>query len=254
MLKQMKRMALWALRLLRLNRIAGRLYYRYLHGFASAEQELPRVLDKCLEIAKSTGVLRGADYCEFGVFKGYALFHAQAEARRLGLSSTRFFGFDSFEGLPSMADGDIVEGGSQPFYEGQYSCSLENVRAELDKRGVDWSKTHLIKGYFVDSLNSPEVAGLGIDKVGVALVDCDIYSSTVDVLDFLESRLVDGAIVIMDDWKSYGERCDAGQPRALREFLENSGRWSCKELLDYGNYGRVFSFHLTQNARHDNAV
>lgn len=140
-------------------------------------------------------------------------------------------------------DGDKSVNKHQPFYEGQYSCSLEYVTGELDKRGVDWNKAFLIKGYFGDSLRSQRVQDLSIEKISIALVDCDLYSSTVDVFEFLEERLVDNAIVLMDDWKSYGGSADQGQPKAMVEFLNRASVWSTKELFDYAPYGRVFSLH-----------
>lgn len=239
----MKSAFLSLLRFLRLNRIAGKIYYSTVHGFAPAGTDLPNAVERSFETAKSNGLLGQSDYCEFGVYKGYTFLHAQKVAEKLGVSDMRFIGFDSFEGLPEPEDQDIVTDSHQPFYKGQYAASLEYVRSQLDRRGVDWSKSFLVPGYFDVSLESETVKDLNIERIAVALVDCDLYSSTVDVLAFLDTRLMDGAIVIMDDWKSYGESDNRGQPRALNELLERSPKWRCEHLFDYGDYGRVFSFH-----------
>lgn len=231
------------LRFLRLNRIAGKIYYRTVHGFAPAGSDLPAAVERSLEIARDSGVLDQGDYCEFGVYKGYTFLHAQKTAAKIGATGMRFIGFDSFEGLPELEGKDIIDGSSQPFYKGQYAATLDYVRSELDRRGVDWSRSFLVPGYFKDSFASESVRELQITSVAIALIDCDLYSSTVDVLEFLDSRLVDGGVVIMDDWKSYGDTSDSGQPLALKEFLARAPHWRCEMQFDYGDYGRVFTFH-----------
>ena len=239
----MKSAILSLLRFFHLNQIAGKIYYRTVHGFAPAGSDLPDAVERSFEVAKSNGLLQQSDYCEFGIYKGYTFLHAQKVAQKLGVSDMRFIGFDSFEGLPEPEGQDIVTDSHQPFYKGQYAASLEYVRSQLDRRGVDWDQSFLIPGYFDESFKSETVKELNIERVAIALVDCDLYSSTVDVLTFLDARLMDGAVVIMDDWKSYGDSDDRGQPLALNELLERSPKWRCEHLFDYGNYGRVFSFH-----------
>jgi len=231
------------LRFLRLNRIAGKIYYNTIHGFAPAGSDLPKAVEKSFEIARSNGVLGKGDYCEFGVYKGFTFLHAQKVAEKSGASQMRFIGFDSFEGLPELDDQDIVDDSHQPFYKGQYSASFDYVKNQLDRRGIDWTRSFLVPGYFNESFESDRVRDLNIKRIAIALVDCDIYSSTVDVLAFIDTRLLDGAVVIMDDWKSYGGGDDQGQPLALKEFLEARPHWRCDHEFDYGDYGRVFTFH-----------
>jgi O-methyltransferase len=238
----MKKPIITVLRALRLNRLAGKLYYRTFHGFSPAGRELPDAVAKSLVHAKTSGILDAGDYCEFGIFKGYTLLHAQKTADDLDADRMHFYGFDSFEGLPAPSGADLVDEGHQPFYEGQYAASMGYVKRHLDAGGVDWNRTSLIPGYFSDSLAGGAGEQHGIDQIAVALVDCDLYSSTVDVLEFLEPRLVDGAVVMMDDWKSYGDAGDKGQPQATREFLDRAPRWKAEKLFDYGDFGRVFEF------------
>jgi hypothetical protein len=63
-----REVAVKSLRFLRLNRLAARLYYRHIHGFASAGRELPAVIRRCLRRAVDTGTAQRGDYYEFGVF------------------------------------------------------------------------------------------------------------------------------------------------------------------------------------------
>ena len=243
-----RKTTLAALRALRLNRLAGKIYYSQLHGFAPAGKGLPEAVTKAFSMANERGLLDGADYCEFGIFKGYTFLHAYNVAQRLQARNMRFFGFDSFEGLPKPSGPDVVTNGLQPFYEGQYACSYDKVRQELDQRGADWSRMYLIKGFFNESLASEEVQRFDIRRIAVALVDCDLYQSTVDVLAFLTSRILDGALVLMDDWKSFGEESERGQPLALAEFARVQPQWNIEPLFEYGSYGRVFSFSRSDAA------
>jgi O-methyltransferase len=95
----------------KLNRAAHYAYYRYIHSFDTASQELIPALRKSLEKLIESDFSREGDYYEFGVFKGYAFWYAQHIAGQLGLHHMRFFGFDSFTGLPEtlFLDSRVVE-------------------------------------------------------------------------------------------------------------------------------------------------
>ena len=68
-----------------------------------------------------------------------------------------------------------------------------------------------------------------ISQVAFARVDCDLYSSTVDVFDFLSDRLVNGAIVYFDDWT---HEAGTGESKAFFEFAErNSDKYAFERLL-----------------------
>ena len=228
------------LRTVKLNRVAGRVYYHHLHGFASAGKELPDVVQRCLEQAIAFGTAARGDYYEFGVFKGHTFWQAQRRARALGLGQLHFFGFDSFEGLPAPQGPDAAE---EHFYEGQYAWPLEEVRRTLDAHGMDWDTARLIEGYFDDTLTAETRRRYGMGKVAIALVDCDLYASSIQALRFMEDMLIDRSILIMDDWNTFDRADDRGQRRALREFLEDHPQWSAEEWFRYGAYGRVFIMH-----------
>src|SRR5690606_7604139 len=86
--------------------------------------------------------------------------------------------------------------------------------------GIDWERTFLVPGYYNESLTPELIAKHRLRRVGDALIDCDLYSSTVTVLDFLRPLIGDKTILIMDDWNCFDARDDRGQRRAMREFLE----------------------------------
>src|SRR5205085_8754125 len=111
------------------------------HRRGALERSFARVRDENLQ----------GDYFEFGIYRGSTFARAERLARRhLQQSGMRLFGFDSFQGLPSPTGS---EGATGEFLEGDFACSLPEVRANLDRRGVDWSRIHLIEGWFDETLN-----------------------------------------------------------------------------------------------------
>ena len=135
------------------------------------------------------------DIVEFGVGSGKSLKFLMDEGRRLGLQA-HYWGFDSFEGLGAPSESDYG------FWEkGKHAHSLEGVRAFLDAdRARDLT---LIKGWFSESLPEHDV-----EKIAFARIDPDHYEPTLQVLNYLTERLVDGAYVTFDDWthdKNIGE-------------------------------------------------
>src|SRR5438094_462652 len=57
---------------------------------------------KNLQWLAQHGHAEGSDYLEFGIFRGFNLWYAQAVAPTLGIGDMRFFGFDSFFGIPPV--------------------------------------------------------------------------------------------------------------------------------------------------------
>jgi O-methyltransferase len=210
-----------------LNKVAAKVVYR-LEGFKTANTAVLEAIDRSFEYARANGV--SGDYLEFGVFKGASLLHAQKRADDLGLRPMRFIGFDSFQGLPPEPDQR-----KEMFYEGQYSCTEDQVRTWLSQHGADWNRLVLVPGFYEDTLTSRKKTELGLTKCAVAMLDCDIYSSTKIALEWLDEVIEPGSIVILDDWDAYGDDEQSwldGQRRAMKEH-ESASSWKFKELFRY---------------------
>lgn len=123
--KQMRRWVVKLLHRTRLNKIAHHIYYQYIHSFDAANRDVLPAVEKCLSEVKKLDVLKNGDYLEFGVFKGYTFWHAQKTASQLGFDHMRFFGFDSFNGLPEITQPDQTR--HNEFYQGQFRCSKHQV-------------------------------------------------------------------------------------------------------------------------------
>jgi len=228
-----------------LNKIAHKIYYGYVHGFnPSIATTLPAV-ERCLLAAKKSGVLEKGDYYEFGIFKGYTFLHVQKLCEQEGITDIKFFGFDSFAGLPDVEGADETK--HNEFYKGQYKCQKDQVISNINTHGgVDWDRTFLIEGYFDQSLNDQTRASHPMDKVALALIDCDLYSSTKDVLAFIKDMLIDGTILMMDDWNSFNADNNKGERLAFSEFLAENTQFTAEELFEYPPYGQVFVIRLKE--------
>lgn len=211
---------------------------------ALVRAKVPPVLHRRMALAKSlrrmhANNLRG-DYFEFGLYRGHNFSAAQRLARRFRLDpEMRFFGFDSFEGLPEPVGVD-VEG---EFSKGDYACSRPDVVATLEKRRADWSRIHLVEGWYHLSLTADLKVTLEPGPVGIALVDCDLYESTVPVLRFLASLVQDGSILLFDDWNCFDRSDQKGERRAFREFLEANAHFSAERWISFGRRGQAFVLH-----------
>jgi len=189
----------------------------------------------------------GGDYFEFGLYAGASFHWAQTEAARIGLSAMRFWGFDSFQGLPS-AHGEEANFGPG----GNYACDLQTVIDLHNRFGVDWSRVHLIPGFY-DSILTPTLATeMDMKPAAVVLVDCDIYVSAVPVLRFIEPLLQDGTVIIFDDWGAFGGDASEvkGEKKAFREFLNTHPEWRTDDFMDfnwsdYRYLGRAFTMRKT---------
>jgi hypothetical protein len=204
-------------------------------GFFTLTPDTPPALYASLRRLVQTGV--SGDYYEFGLYRGFTLWFAQQAAARWGLNEMRFIGFDSFRGLPEprgQADG-------QEFATGDYACDRATVIGHLSRFGVDWARTSLVEGYFDSSLALGTVTGDDKRRVAIALIDCDLYTSTVPVLEFLEGRLQDGSLLLFDDWNCFGKSDDHGERRAFREFLRRYPRWVAEPLFAFGWHGQAFA-------------
>jgi len=177
------------------------------------------------------------DYYEFGMFRGYSFLSAYRSARDLGLSRMRFWGFDSFEGLPPP---EGVDASGNRFFGGQFRCSRKRVERNLTRLGFDWRRATLIQGYYQESLTEELKTGHEFGPPAVVLLDCDLYASTLCALRWLAGLVVPKSILIFDDWRSF-EAPDAGQPRAFAEFIEGNPRFQPRLLWDYPEHGRVYA-------------
>ncbi len=189
------------------------------------------------------------DYLEFGTYRGRSAANAYQAlastfenrlANETALMSSeqrskcqeqwaamRFILFDSFQGLPKM-EGIDLDG--DDFLPGQYACSKDEVIGNLANSNVDLAKFRFVEGWYKDSCVPSTKERLGIKSASICWIDCDIYQSTVEVLGFLKDVMIDGTILVFDDWFCFRGSPYRGQQRAFREFQEQMPEWVFHEF------------------------
>src|SRR5262245_22563464 len=188
------------------------------------------------------------DYLEFGVYRGETFAHACRRFAAPPFAHMKCIALDSFQGLPKPTGIDARDGYTGSFHEAQFACRPEEFLANLERAGVDLARVALVKGWFAESLTPTTAQAFGIDKVAVAWIDCDLYESTVPVLEFLTRRLSPGAVIAFDDWRCFRNRPDCGQQLACRQWLAKNPSIVLRELFSFGWHGMAFTFDRDRTA------
>jgi hypothetical protein len=185
------------------------------------------------------------DYYEFGVYKGFSLWFATRIADALRNEDMRFFGFDSFDGLPEPKGVDREpDATGNTFARGNFCAGLELVRGFLARHGADMSRIILIPGFFEDVLAASLVSQHRMRPASVILIDCDMYESTSTVLGFLPQILQPGTAVLFDDWMLTDE--NKGQQLAFRQWQETHPE---VQVADFCDFAGGKGFRVTRCAK-----
>lgn len=197
----------------------------------------PRVemLNKAMGYVRASN-LKG-DYLEFGVYKGSTFAAAYHSAKWMKCYDMRFYAFDSFKGLPNTQELELE---SNPFYEGQYACSVSDFKKNIKSKGVDLSKVKIVEGWFAETLHQDIAEALPVESIAIAWVDCDYYESAILVLNFIVDYLIDGTILVFDDWFLFKGSPNYGEQRAVREWLAQNKEIELVEYHKFGCYGNSF--------------
>jgi O-methyltransferase len=153
-------------------------------------------------------------YLEFGVGRGMTLWLAWRASRSLGLECP-LWAFDSFEGLP--AGSTDIDTSHPAWVEGAYANTQESVRRNLTGMAVDLDAVTFVPGYYSESVAPDRRAELPT-SASLVYIDCDMYDSTVDALDYVGGVLRHGTIVGFDDYFCWSPTRSSGEAIALREF------------------------------------
>ena len=164
------------------------------------------------------------DYLEFGVWKGRSFGRAYNIwkynfARKQNLLGMRFCAFDSFAGLPELS---VIDKQTGEFKKGDYACDQTTFKKTLLKNGIDFKRVEIIDGWYDQSLNLDAKKKHQLKKAAVIWVDCDLYASTVSVLNFITDLVQDGTVIIFDDWFAFRGHPDRGEQKAFQEWLERN--------------------------------
>jgi hypothetical protein len=139
---------------------------------------------------------KGGAIVECGVGAGFSLGLLARFCLRDGAD---IYAFDSFEGFPSSFE-ETINGCTAKSLQGKYSSGLESVRSRLVKElGQECVENiNFSKGFFDGTLvnfNRP---------ISFLHLDVDLYESYVTCLKYLAPLCVPGAIILFDEYSTYG--------------------------------------------------
>lgn len=142
---------------------------------------------------------------EFGVYEG----GTSQLIRTYVDPSCKVFGFDTFTGLPTDWVGTTLTKG---FFN--RDGVVPNIQGVKFYKGL-FSET--IPQYLQDEENNKQI--------GLIHIDCDLYSSTIDVLFGLNHLIGRNTILAFDEWiYNFNPNCNDHEQKAFYEWVEQTNR------------------------------
>ena len=177
----------------------------------------------------------GGDYVEFGSYGAATFRMAYHESRGAGLKP-HLWSFDSFQGLPAP------EGNEHPLWQqGVMAMPLPAFVHTCLASGMTTDDFSVVEGFYDQTLSAQNIAQAKYPAdIMLAYVDCDLYSSTKPVLDFLGTRLKNGMIIAFDDYYCWWDKGVAGERVAFEEFRAKHSDYNFLPYLPIGWHGQSF--------------
>jgi O-methyltransferase len=141
-----------------------------------------------------------------------------------------YVAFDSFEGLPEIQEIDR----QQIWGKGLYAITEKKFTQICISHGIPRDKLITVPGFYEQSLNEQTRERLAGNRAAFIYVDCDLYHSTVPVLNFCKKFLQQGTVIAFDDWNCFLADPNKGERRAWTEFLEGNPELHFESFLETG--------------------
>ena len=109
--------------------------------------------------------------------------------------------------------------------------SVDSFYAVMKK---DLHRVEAVKGFYGNVLHTYQLPKN--QKIALAYIDCDYYSSTVEVLNYLKDKLSHGTILSFDDWDCYFADNQRGQRLAFIEWSKK-----LKKKYTFEHFRRISS-------------
>jgi O-methyltransferase len=183
------------------------LYYDRLWTLYQMMKNIQRIIDYSEKI----------NMVEVGVYKGGTSFFIASIAKKIGFNSFNLYCFDTFEGHKQE---DIIR--EHDSYQKEKKFSDTDFEAVKDFLGV-FTEIIMYKGKFQDT--SKNIENLHFHFVHL---DIDIYLPTLFALNFFNSHMESGGIIVIDD---YNKITCSGINKAVDEFLKINKKYLLIPLL-----------------------
>lgn len=177
-------------------------------------------LQQCVEDALDNGV--PGDFLEAGVWRGGCCILMRAVLEARDCRNRRVWLADSFAGLPSPERAEDRDYAMDSSRLPVLAVTEQEVRRNFERFGLLDGQLRFLPGWFDQTLPASDTGPLALLRV-----DCDLYASTLAVLDSLYSRVSPGGWVVIDD---YGILPPCKQ--AVDEFRTRHGITAALEGID----------------------
>lgn len=152
--------------------------------------------------------------------------------------------FDSFEGFPKAAcqeDLSAPHVSSGVWGEGTAKGLDAPSLRQLCRQFIENERIDIYEGWYKDTLSDIDAA----TKFALIHIDCDLYESTVDVLNYLfaNNHISDGCTLFFDNWNSNRASPKFGERKAWADAVETHGI-TYSDCGEYGYNSRKFIVHL----------
>lgn len=203
--------------------------------FTMTSQERLNAVCESIRYIERRG-LNGA-VVECGVWRGGSMLAAARMLKMLGNSSRELFLFDTFAGMTAPSEADVAIDGSpakdlldshaRKEDNGVWAwASLEDVKSTMRLSGYPAERIHFVEGMVEETI--PDKAP---SDIALLRLDTDWYESTAHELRHLIPRMVDGGVLIIDDYghwqgarKAVDEFFAAFEPPVLLNRVDYTGR------------------------------
>lgn len=148
-----------------------------------------------------------------------------------------YVAFDSFEGLPEIDEIDRQD----IWQKGKLKTDEKDFIRIMTRHGMPQNKLITVKGFYEQSLNESTKSKLSHGKAAVIYIDCDLYASTVPILNFIKDFLQKGTIIVFDDWNCFYGDSEKGERKAWKEFLNSNSSLIFEDFVQT-NEGKAFIF------------
>jgi hypothetical protein len=161
------------------------------------------------------------DFVECGVWKGGSAMVIAYTLLEMGETQRKIYLYDTFEGMVAPTKEDFALIGSSGHLENEWRSKqsddhnewcfspLSEVQKNMLSTGYPEDRLIFVKGRVEDTI--PRVMP---EKIALLRLDTDWYLSTKHELDYLYPLLVQGGVLILDDYRTW-----AGNKKATDEYF-----------------------------------
>ncbi|WP_146513895.1 TylF/MycF/NovP-related O-methyltransferase [Rubripirellula amarantea] len=183
------------------------------------------------------------DIVECGVWRGGSMMAIAQMLQKTGDTSRNLHLFDTFEGMSEPTDADVSIDGETAVKQLANEdkddgtsvwcvASLGDVQSHMQQVAYPQNQIHYHVGKVEETI--PEAAPA---KIALLRLDTDWYESTAHEMEHLFPRLVDGGVLIVDDYGHW-----QGARRAIDEYFIKHNIGMMLHRLDYT--GRIGIHHM----------